>query len=140
MGAWGHGTFQNDDALDLLDDLVDGGDERMLREALDTAISTAAEYLEASDASSALAAAEIVAALRGRPAADLPDEAVEWAQGRPAASDDLVDRARQAVAAVLGDSELRDLWAETEELPMWQGSVEELRERLRPSSPPDDVG
>lgn len=131
MGAWGHGTFQNDDALDLLDDLVDGGDERMLRDALDGALSTAAEPLEATDASSALAAAEMVAALRGRPAADLPDEAVDWARGRPAPSDDLVARARQAVAAVLADSELRDLWLETDELAMWQGSVEELRERLR---------
>ncbi len=131
MGAWGHGTFQNDDALDLLDDLVDGGDDRMLRDALDTALSSAAGTIEATDASSALAAAEIVAALRGRPAADLPDEAVDWARGRPAPSDDLVARARQAVAAVLADSELRDLWLETDELPMWQGSVEELRERLR---------
>ena len=131
MGAWGHGTFQNDDALDLLDDLVDGGDERMLRDALDAALSAAGESPDATDASSALAAAEIVAALRGRPAADLPDEAVDWARGRPAPTDELVARARQAVAAVLSDSELRDLWMETDELPMWQGSVEELRERLR---------
>lgn len=131
MGTWGHGTFQNDDALDLLDDVTDGGDEAMLRATLDTAIEQAGESLEAPEGSSALAAAEIVAALRGRPAADLPDEAVDWVRGRPAPDDMLVARARQAVDAVLTDSELRDLWMEADELPGWQATVEELRERLR---------
>lgn len=131
MGAWGHGTFQNDDALDLLDDVTDGGDEAMLRATLDTAVAAAGTRLEAPEASSALAAAEIVAALRGRPAVDLPDEAIEWARGRPAPDDVLVARARQAVDAVLTDSELRDLWMEADELPGWQATVEELRERLR---------
>lgn len=131
MGAWGHGTFQNDDALDLLDDLVDGGDERMLRDTLEIVLASADETLEAPEAASALAAAEVVAALRGRSAADLPDEVTDWTRGRPAPADDLLARARQAVDAVLRDSELRDLWTEADELPGWQATVEELRERLR---------
>lgn len=131
MGAWGHGTFQNDDALDLLDDLADGGDEEMLRATLDTAVEAVGSSVEAPEASSALATAEIVAALRGRPAADLPDEAIDWVRGRPAPDDALVARARRAVEAVLTDSELRDLWMEADELPGWQATVEELRERLR---------
>lgn len=62
MGAWGHGSFQNDCALDWLAELEAGGIEA-IREALQP---SAHEYIEVDDASNAIAAAvEIVAAARG---------------------------------------------------------------------------
>jgi hypothetical protein len=71
MGAWGAGAFDNDDALDWLSELVDSPDFALGRAVLDV---TALEYLEAPEGSAALAAAEVVAAARGHPAALLPDE------------------------------------------------------------------
>lgn len=126
MGAWGAGTFDNDDALDWLDDLVDGADDA-IRDALE---STGAEPLEAPDASSALAAAEVVAAALGRPAADLPGEVSDWLQASDARSAAaLAPLARQAVERVRANSELKDLWEESDPA-KWTAAVDDLRKRL----------
>lgn len=126
MGAWGPGSFDNDDALDWLDDLVDGASDA-IRAALEA---TDAEYLEAPDASSALAAAEVVAAAAGRPAADLPGEVSEWLEEhgtRQAAA--LAPLARRAVERVRRDSELKELWEEGDPSE-WLAAVDGLLERL----------
>jgi hypothetical protein len=126
MGAWGAGTFDNDDALDWLDDLLDGADDA-IRDALE---STGADPLEAPDASSALAAAEVVAAALGRPAADLPGEVSDWLEEhgtKQAAA--LAPLARQAVDRVRQNSELKDLWEETDPAE-WTAAVDDLLARL----------
>ena len=66
MGAWGFGSFDNDDAADFLADATESGDLSLVRGALDNVL-TSTEYVEAPDASQAIAAAEIVAAALGRP-------------------------------------------------------------------------
>ncbi len=126
MGAWGAGTFDNDDALDWLDDLMDGADDA-IRDALE---STGADPLEAPDASSALAAAEVVAAALGHPAADLPGEVSDWLEEhgtKQAAA--LAPLARQAVERVSANSELKDLWDEGDPAG-WNAAVDDLRQRL----------
>jgi len=130
MGAWGAGTFDNDDALDWLDDLVDGADDA-IRDALQTALeSTGADPLEAPDASSALAAAEVVAAALGRPAADLPGEVSDWLEANGAKSAAaLAPLARQAVERVRANSELRKLWEESDP-GEWLAAVDDLLSRV----------
>ncbi len=65
MGAWGTGSFDNDDAADLLTEVTGDGDLSLVREVFDN-VPTSTEYVEAPDASQAIAAAEIVAAALGR--------------------------------------------------------------------------
>jgi hypothetical protein len=130
MGAWGPGSFENDDAMDWLADLVDGGGMDVVESAFHGVAD--AEYLEAPEASSAVAAAEVVAALAGRPPAELPDEAAEWvaAHGRPP-GDRLVRQARAAVQRVRADSELKELWEEDGDGPNeWHAAVDDLLRRL----------
>ena len=130
MGAWGPGSFGNDDAMDWLADLVDGGGMDVVESAFHGVAD--AEYLEAPEASSAVAAAEVVAALACRPPAELPDEAAEWvaAHGRPP-GDRLVRQARAAVQRVRTDSELKDLWEEEGDAPnAWHAAVDDLLRRL----------
>lgn len=129
MGAWGPGSFENDDAMDWLADLVDGGGMDVVESAFHGVAD--AEYLEAPEASSAVAAAEVVAALAGRPPAELPDEAAEWvaAHGRPPA-DRLMRQARAAVRRVRTDSELKELWEEGEEADAWYACIDDLLRRL----------
>ena len=86
--------------------------------------------VEAPDASCALAAAEVDAALKGRPAQDLPDDLRSWIEGKSAPKDGIVSKAREAVAAVLKGSELRDLWEESDGLEDWQPIVQDLQRRL----------
>ncbi|HEX8395596.1 MAG TPA: DUF4259 domain-containing protein [Longimicrobium sp.] len=127
MGAWGAGIFDNDDAVDWLADLSVSRDPNALDAALSAA---AAEYVEAPDASVALAAAEVVAALNNRPAADLPGEIEEWIAGAgPLPSPELTGRAHAAVERVRTDSELKELWEETDPTE-WFSHLNDLLRRL----------
>lgn len=79
MGAWGVGSFENDDAGDFLGDVTDSGDLSLIREALDNVL-TSTEYVEAPDACMAIVAAEVVAAALGRPtlAAQQEEDLTRW--------------------------------------------------------------
>ena len=125
MGAWGIGIFENDDAMDFVGDLVDG------EASLEAALAVGGGYVEAPDASIALAAAEVVASLAGAPSPSLPKEARDWVAAQGGLPDTtLVTRALQAVeGATSGESELVELWEEAGE-DGWREPVNDLRARL----------
>jgi hypothetical protein len=128
MGAWGFLPFENDDALDWLDQLEGGGAE-LVRGALTKADTG---YLEAQEGSVAVAAAEITSACQGSSLEDLPENVASWvtAHGAELGPED-VELALQAVARVAGDeSELAELWDDADE-PEWRESLTELSERLQ---------
>ena len=85
---------------------------------------------------SALVAIEVLARLQGKGgAASTDSKAVdEWVEARkPKARRraDLEEKALQVIARILSDqSELRELWAESEHYEEWRASVEALRERI----------
>jgi hypothetical protein len=54
----------------------------------------------------------------------------DWVDGKDAPKDGLVKQAQEALALVLGESELKELWEEVDEYPDWVKDVEELVERL----------
>ena len=131
MGAWGPGSFENDDAMDWLDGLARGHGATPIRDALSAAAESDG-YVEAPEASAALAAAEVVAALHDRPCVGLPEEAAGWVRThRGAAQPWMLDMARCAVDRVERDSELRDAWLESGDAGEWETAVRELRSRLR---------
>jgi hypothetical protein len=122
MGAWGHGTFDNDTAMDWIVQLTVAHDVSFLRESFDDGVDE-----------DALAAAEVVAALRGRPVEGLPDDVSEWIRLHPVTvTDDLLRAARDAVARVKDDSELKELWEESTWLESWYEAVDDLLRRLEP--------
>ena len=134
MGAWGIGSFENDDAGDFLADATESGDLSLLLEVLDNVL-TSTEYVEAPDATQAIVAAEIIAAALGRPtlAAQREEELCHWlAHIRPTIDGDLAAQAREALARILApNSELRELWEETDYFTEWQASVVELMQQLQ---------
>jgi hypothetical protein len=112
MGAWGTASFENDDALDWLAVLEAEG-LQATGGAIQDVLDLSDEYLEAPICSAALAAAEVLAALRGQPAANLPPDVLAWISAHPGdPPSDLVANARAAVDAVLTDSELLELWSD----------------------------
>jgi len=130
MGAWGAGTFDNDDASDWVYQLEGAEDLELVRGTLEAAADPQG-YLAAPTCSEALAAAEVVAALSGRPTPDLPEEVRSWIGGhRLGVPADLRDLSLRAVDHVAGDSELKELWAASEESGAWVERVQELRGRL----------
>ena len=130
MGAWGPGSFENDDAMDWVVALAEGSGDSVLREAFARIPFTDDGYLEAPDCAIAIAAAEAVAAARGRPNRSMPEEVTGWVQKKPAVSTDLLGLARVAVDRIASKSELKDLWDESESADEWRTGMNDLRRRL----------
>jgi hypothetical protein len=129
MGAWSHGSFDNDGALDWVGQLAGADNTEPITEAF-AAVLGADDYLEAPVASMGIAAAEVVAALLGKPTAKLPHEIASWVVGKEPPKPGLVKKAQRAVKRILKDSELKDLWAGSEDSVKWQREVEALLQRL----------
>jgi Domain of unknown function (DUF4259) len=129
MGAWSHGNFANDNALDWVAALRRDGSGAVIH-ALNAVPESDDQYLQASTASAALAAAEVVAAQAGSPAPKLPTKVSAWVSNQPPPAPELVAIARRAVERVLRRSELRDLWAESASSEAWQAEVAGLLTRL----------
>lgn len=136
MGTWAVDAFGNDYAQDWAQDLQEISNLDAVEDTLNTALDTGAGELEAPFAAEALVAIEVLARLQGKGgAASTDSKAVdEWVEARkPKARRraDLEEKALQVIARILSDqSELRELWAESEHYEEWRASVEALRERI----------
>ena len=123
MGAWGSGSFENDSALDFVSEIESAADvERAFTAA-------GSENIELDEGCSVIVAAECVAAMRGHPATDLPDELAGKIADFGKCPIALYDKARENLSAVMSRGELVDLWAE-EGSGDWNRAVTELMERL----------
>jgi hypothetical protein len=133
MGTWGHKTFENDTAGDWVYELEKAEDSTLLRATLEKVTKLpATAYLEAPECCEALAAAEVVAALLGRPAGELPEDVGEWVEahgGKPEPA--LAPLALQALARVRTTSELKELWDDGDDPPQWYAGLDDLERRLK---------
>jgi Domain of unknown function (DUF4259)/Immunity protein 26 len=140
MGAWGPDSFENDDALDLVIGLERDG-AAAIRLALEvvTGLGTR-DYLEAPQASAAIAASEVVAAARDGELSRLPQAAQDWlgGHGESLAGPEFAALAHRAVERILAQSELKDLWKEGGAGPQsdaWANGVRQLIARLVATAP-----
>ena len=129
MGTWGLGSFENDNAADWVWELEESQDFGVVHEAL-AAVLAGDEGLVAPSCEEAIAAAEVVAACLGRPVADLPEEVEAWVRDHRAVPEGMLDLATRAVARIEAESELRDLWKETEHWDSWRAVMQNLVARL----------
>lgn len=129
MGAWGTGPFENDTASDWVYELEDVDDLTLALDALERV--RGVSYIDADDATIAIAAAEVVAAAGGRPHADLPPEVAAWLRSAQVDVESWhAERAAAAIERIRGDdSELAELWAESDEAD-WRSSLDDLTTRL----------
>jgi hypothetical protein len=134
MGAWGVGTFENDDAWDYAAEIAKSPNLSRIETSLDRVLMAGATHLEAPEASEALAAADIVARLKGNfGKQDSYTEAVDkWVrQIKITPSAELLEKARRAIHRVLVEpSELLELGSESEELEAWKSAVNDVLNRL----------
>jgi hypothetical protein len=135
MGAWGTGVFENDTACGWAYDLKEASDLSLIESTLDKVIKIGAEYLDASDAEEALAAAETVARLKGNwgirdSATETMDKWVETTRLIPPQA--LIEKALKAIERTIsGPSELLELWGEVEGFTAWEEAVKDLSRRLK---------
>ena len=132
MGAWGPGNFDNDAAQDWLYDFGENDFRLIDRTLAGVAAMIEADELDAWEAQEVLAAAECVAAAAGFPPDNPPPELAEWmAENSPMpVKPEYIEMARRAVARVLAQSELREVWLESEEFGGWETAVLNLQYRL----------
>jgi hypothetical protein len=134
MGTWDIHPFDNDTAADFANALDDADSlerEALIRRVLMRAAGNK-EYLEAPEAEEAVAAAALVAAqCSGTEPASIPYGPEEPISALPA---DLRSLAVEALDRVLADeSELCELWGESEGGRAWARSIGKLRQVLDPA-------
>lgn len=137
MGAWGSGSFENDNALDWAAEVTSLADVRRPFAALKAATggTEAGAPVDADLACELVAAAETVAMLMGRVSPDFPADLRARLKDAGAPDELLFHQARDALCHVMRNSELAELWAEAagEIAPNeWQAAMTGLVDRLNP--------
>ena len=129
-GAWGEGSFENDEALDWVAKCTQTSNATVVSTSIEGALKS--PFIEASEGSEAVAAAEVVAAAMGKPNSKIPAEINMWLEHQP--KPDLIKLATHALLALerIKDpktSELSQLWSENK-TGNWQSKITELEARL----------
>ena len=136
MGAWGIGPFQNDDGVDEAYNFALAVQEAKADKAdrIRRVFTLDEGYLEADDGAEVLAVAALLAgyATTDADAAQWVETVKLWLEAQPA---QIVAEwralARAAVLRVLADdSELAELWDESEDAGEWRGSTQRLADML----------
>lgn len=133
MDTWGSDSFENDDASDWLADFGNAPAKDLIVNALSRVAEMGVfDCLEAQECTVGIAAAEVVAALRGEPNPNLPSEAKECVSRLTIEADSgLVSLALKAVERIRTDSKLKELWDESENPDEWYAAVDNLEVRLK---------
>jgi len=132
-GAWDSGSFDNDDALDWVSQCVKSKGSSLILSTLNSAV--VSEYIEAPECSAAIAAAEVIAAAKGKVNKALPKELSTWlAQQNKTEIGKLAPLATKTVSRILNGpkSELHELWQENKkDFPTWKNHMQNLIFRLK---------
>jgi hypothetical protein len=135
MGTWLVDSFGNDDACDWADGLEEVNDLSLVEDAIEAVLAFGNEYVEAPEATAAIAAIEVIARLQGnwgeRSAYSLNTDM--WVEEHkllePPKS--LVQKAHLVIERILAEnSELNELWQESDEYTAWLESIAELKSRV----------
>jgi hypothetical protein len=134
MGAWDYGFFDNDTALDWVDELEDSDNPKaFFKKAFSNALKSG--YLDQDDAHAVtVSAAYIDHILNGTHYGEDNEILVDFVAAHPRLKvDDLRADAVKALQKVIGsESELNELWSENkEDYPHWKSTIEELIKRLK---------
>lgn len=134
MGAWGTLNFENDTALDLVYEIEEEGANR-IKIAIEAVNSREEDsFLDSDLCSEALAAIEYIAAAKDKVSEDFPEDAEEWLT--PANKENLlairnlIANSKQAIDRIKHNSELKDLWEESEDFEDWNKVLDGLVTRI----------
>ena len=128
-------NFENESAEDFLSDMSVNG-YGLISISLDK-ITNAENRPDIIECEEAIVACEIVAAVLGKPAHDLPEDLKEWIHMfLPENSDErnevasLAEKAADVIDLLVTDSELRDLWEEGSNFDLWFETQVDLQKRI----------
>ena len=127
----GYGPFENDDATDLIDDLIDEDDLEILIEEMEGWEAVDADSpLSAVDAARIVAAAEVAAALHGRAHERLPRHLARWLEDQMPIDATTRRRLLSLLQRVRKHSELSQRIADSPDAEAWVAQMQDLEHRL----------
>lgn len=135
MGTWSHESFGNDTANDWAYELEDATDFSVIEAALQVALDEGDEYLDADLAMEAIAAVEVIAKRLGKGTqsdvyTEKVDQWLETISEQP--SDDVLSLAKRVLERIVADdSDLKELWLESDEYELWLGNIQQLKDALQ---------
>ena|SRR5690606_22855797 len=131
MGTWDATSFGNDTANDWVYDLEECNDLSHIENSLQQVLDVGDDHLDSDLATEAVAAAEVVAWLDGKPSPvnAYTEKIATWVAANPIRpSAEIKQMALQALDRIQQDqSELLELW---EGDPEWTAAMNDLRDRL----------
>ena len=135
MGTWSHEAFGNDQACDWAAEVKESTGFTVIEQAFDQVIMSQDEdFIDADIGSVAHAAAEVLAHILGQGTQDIDfiDGLNQWIdQLNTQASATLIQKAIQALDILTHEnSELDELWQESNDYADWTKNLEELKETL----------
>jgi hypothetical protein len=132
MGAWGTGNFDNDTACDWAYELEESSDLSVIERSINAVFDE--DYIDADYGCEALAAIDTITRLKGNSGIknSYTETIDKWVSENPLeVPSELIEKAKKAVPLILGEnSELFELWSESDELDSWKSEVESLLNRL----------
>lgn len=132
MGVWGFKNFENDDALDWAAELVEQSDKHLVICALKEIVNND-DYLEVPECCEGLCAVNIIACIKDNQFAGLPKEVIDWLQevGDLEFNDADINLAKDALNRIMTESELKELWEETDDFEEWMEYLDGISDCLR---------
>ncbi len=138
MGAWGIGNFDNDTAADWAFQLEESEDLTLVKETIDQVLNGEEDYLDADLACEALAAIEVVARLQGNwgEKSTYSEPVDNWVEGHNfVVPPELIKNSCKAIDRILAEnSELKELWKESDDYGAWKELLKNLKKRVTPTS------
>lgn len=135
MGAWSHEPFGNDTACDWAYELEESEGYEVVEDAFNQIIEMSTEeYIDADIGCVAHAAAEVLAKSFGRGVEeeDIPEAVEKWLeQNKNKTNPALIPKAIRALKLLTSEnSELNELWQESDYYTEWTSNIDELKEIL----------
>ena len=132
MSAWGISNFENDTALDWVNEIIQEKEITSLEESIKSFLQDfSVEYTSLMDCSKFLTIAETVAALMGKPDSDFPEELKEWVDSKSFNIDEVtIDAAKKGVKLIMTDSEAKEMYLDSGYFKSWEKAQKDLIKRL----------
>tara|TARA_Y100000589_G_scaffold300212_1_gene310169 strand:+ start:144 stop:548 length:405 start_codon:yes stop_codon:yes gene_type:complete len=132
MSAWGISNFENDAALDWVNEVIHRKEVENFKEPVEFFLkSFSIENTSLMDCSKFLAIAETISALLGSPGQDFPEELQDWIETKYIKIEtSTVESAKKGVQMLLNDSEVKEMFLDSGYFKSWEKVQKDLIKRL----------
>lgn len=132
MSAWGISNFENDTALNWVENLVQKNKVSNLSTSVDEFLANfSSEETTLIECSEFLTVAETIAGLVGSPAEDFPEELNDWIESKYIKIEQAtIDATIKGVENIVKDSEAKEMYSDSGYFKSWEKTQENLIKRL----------